>query len=63
MQSIALLARFAVTNCIREDDKKLRRIERLIFSKQLTGKLGANKLRAAASGTMHDENSIRRFAL
>ena len=53
----------AVADPVRQDDEKLRSIERLIFSKQLAGKFGANKLRAAAGRPVHDQNGICRFAL
>ena len=52
-----------MTNRVRQHDEKFRRIERLIFSKQLAGKLRTDKLRTAAGCPVHDENCIRRFAL
>ena len=62
--SVARLARFAVTDSVREDDEKFRRIERLVFREQLVRKLGPrHKLRAAASCPVHDQNCIRRSAL
>ena len=56
VHAVAGLARFAVTDAVRQHDEKFRRIERLIFSKQLTGKFRANKLRAAAGRPVHDQN-------
>ena len=63
VHAVARLARFAVANPVRQHDEKFRRVERLIFSKQLTGKFRANKLRAAAGCPVHDQNGICRFAL
>ncbi len=59
VQTVARLARFAVPDSVREHDKKFGRIERLIFSEQLAGEFGSNKLRATAGGSVHDENGIR----
>ena len=63
VHAVARLARFAVADPVRQHDEKFRRVERLIFSKQLTGKFRTNKLRAAAGGPVHDQNGICRFAL
>ena len=43
--------------------KNFRRVERLIFAEKLAGKLGPDKLRATAGCPVHDQHSIRRFAL
>ena len=63
VHAVARFARFAVANPVRQHDEKFRRVERLIFSKQLAGKFRANKLRAAAGCPVHDQNGIGRFAL
>ena len=64
MQPVAGLARFAVTDSVRKNDEKLRRVERLTFPKQLIRKFrSGDELRAAASRPVHDEDCIRRFAL
>src|SRR5262245_25710689 len=51
-----------MANPVRQHDEKSCRVERLIFPKQLAGKLRPNKLRAAAGSPVHDENGIGRFA-
>src|SRR5919106_4862087 len=61
--AVAWLARFAVPDRVRQNDKKLRRIQRLILPEKFPGKLRPDKLRATASRPMHDENGIGRFAL
>src|SRR5260221_4231216 len=48
MQAVARLARFAVTDPVRQDNEKLGNIERLIFPEKLAGKFRADKLRATA---------------
>ena len=58
---VTWLARFAVTDPVRQHDEVFRRIERLIFTKQFAGKFRANKLRAAARCSVHDENRIGGF--
>src|SRR6266542_6741528 len=50
MHAVARLARFAMTDAVRQHDEKFHRIEWLIFTEQFAGKFGANKLRAAAGG-------------
>ena len=63
VHSVARLARFAVADPVRQHDEKFRRIERLTFAEQFTGKFRANKLRAAAGRPVHDQHGVRRFAL
>ena len=63
VHAIARLARFAVTDPVRQHDEIFRRVERLILSKQFAGKFRANKLRAAARCPVHDENGIGSLAL
>src|SRR5437016_6443227 len=62
-QTIARLARFAVTNSIRQDDEEFRGIERLTIAEKFAGKFRANELRAASSRSMHDQHGVRRFSL
>ena len=63
VQAVARFARFAVTDSVRENDKKFRYVQWLIFSKQFARELGSNKLGAAAGRAVHDENGIARLAL
>jgi hypothetical protein len=63
VHAVARLARFAVTDSVRQHNEKLRRIERLARTEKFTGEFRANKLRAAAGCSVHDENCISRFAL
>src|SRR5207302_10384813 len=63
VQPIAWFTRFAVTNSVRKHDEKFCRIERLTFSEKLARKFRTNKLRAAASCPVHDEDSVARLAL
>jgi hypothetical protein len=63
VHTVARFTRFAVANPVWQHDEKFCRVEWLIFSKQLAGKLGPNELRAVTCSSMHDENRIRRFAL
>ena len=62
MHAIAGLARFAMADSVRKYDKKLGRFEWLILSEKFTGKLRANKLRAAAGRSMHNENDVSSLA-
>src|SRR5438034_11683784 len=63
MHAVARFARFAVADSVRQYDKKLRRIEWLNFPEKFVRKFRAEKLRAAASGPVHNENRIRGLAL
>ena len=64
VHTVAGLARLAVTNPVRQDDEKLRRIERLTFPEKLIRKFRSrDKLRTAAGCPMDDENCIGRLAL
>ena len=63
MHAIAGLARLSVADSIRQNDEKLCRVECLAGPEKLASKFRANELCAAASGTMHDEHGIARFAL
>ena len=58
MHAVTGFARFAVADPIGQNDEKFRRIERLIRSKQLARKFGANKLPAGAGGAVHDQHRI-----
>ena len=74
LHSVSGLARFAVSDPVRQHGEEFRRIQRLILPEELIRELWArqvrrqkwsslHKLRAAASRSMHDEDCIRRFAL
>jgi len=52
-----------VPDSIREHDEKVRRIERLVFTEEFTGKFWANKLRSTASCSVHDQNGIGNLSL
>ena len=52
VHSIARFARFAVTDVIRQDDEKLRHIERLARAEKFPGEFRPNKLRATAGGVL-----------
>src|SRR4029077_20834400 len=60
---IAWLARFAVTDPIGQDDKKFRRVKRLVFSKQFACELWPDKLRTASGRPVHDQHGIAYLAL
>src|SRR5207248_11328646 len=60
---IARLARFAMTDRVWQNDKKLCCIEWLIFSEKFTRKLQPNELGVTASCSVHDQNCIGRLAL
>jgi hypothetical protein len=47
VQTIARLARFAVTNSIRQDDKKFRGIERLTIAEKFACKLPLPRFQSA----------------
>src|SRR6266487_3241249 len=64
VHAVAWLARFTVPDCVRQNDEKLRRIERLVLPEKLIRKFRSrDKLCAAAGGTVHDQYGICRFAL
>ena len=63
VHAVTRFARFAMANPVRQHNEKFCYIERLIFSEKLASEFGANKLRAAAGCSVHDENRIGRFAL
>src|SRR5262245_15977164 len=57
-QPITRLARLAMPNSIRENDKVAFGIEKSAGAKQLTGKFRADELRTAATRTVHDEHRV-----
>src|SRR5947209_20558544 len=63
VHAVTRFARFAMANPVRQHNEKFWYIELLIFYEKLASEFGANKLRAAAGCSVHDENSIGRFAL
>src|ERR1700693_6136224 len=63
VHSVARLARFAVTDSVREHDEKFRNIERLIFAEKFTGEFWSNELRTAPGRPVHDENRVGRLAV
>src|SRR5262252_1557998 len=62
-QSIARLARIAVTDAVREDDEITSGIEQLTRSKEHAGKLRRKELRACAARAMQDQNGIAHRAV
>ncbi len=62
VQSIAWLARFAVTDAIWHYDKKFRCIEWLIFAEKFTSELRPDELPAVAGRTVGDQDSVGNFA-
>ena len=52
-----------MTNVVRQDDEKFRRIEWLARAEKFAGELRSKELRATASCAVHDENSISCHAL
>ncbi len=58
METVAGLARFAVSDAIREDDEVCRGIKRLAWAKKLAAKSGAREGTASATGAVHDQHSV-----